>query len=83
MDLSERWRFREVEKLLYNQLHEANEMSRIAQLSSLSQPEQSRASDAVQFALNRWNAFVDRREVPDDLKEWDGTGAPPAHRPSQ
>jgi len=46
----------------------------------LSKMELDRASDAVNVAYDRWNALVGRREVPDDVKDWDGTGIPPGSR---
>jgi hypothetical protein len=49
-------------------------------MREMSKMEQDRASDAVRIAFDRWNALVSRREVPDDLKGWDGTGTPPESR---
>jgi hypothetical protein len=81
MDLPlEAFRFREIQELLYSQLHEANESLRLAKIRELPQTEQDRASDAARIALNRWQALVIRREIPEDLKEWDGTGKPPGSR---
>jgi hypothetical protein len=74
------FRLREIQKLLYTQLHEANETLRVAKMREMSKMEQDRASDAVRIAFDRWNALVSRREVPDDLKGWDGTGTPPESR---
>jgi hypothetical protein len=69
----ERFRLREIEKVLSNQLHLAEEASRLAEMLKRSKEERNRASDALQIALNRWQGFVTRREIPDDLKNWDGT----------
>jgi hypothetical protein len=74
--------FREIQKLLSSQLHEANETLRIAKMRNLSKTEQDQASEAVRVALDRWNALVTKREVPDYLKEWDGIGTPPGPRRS-
>jgi hypothetical protein len=74
---SDGFRFREIQKLLYNQLHVANETLRIAKMNGLSRVELDRASAAATVAYDRWNALVSRRETPEDLKDWDGTGTPP------
>jgi hypothetical protein len=74
------FRFREIQKLLYSQLHQANETLRIAKMRGLPKMELDRDSDAASVAYNRWNALVGRREVPEDVKDWDGTGTPPGSR---
>jgi hypothetical protein len=74
---SERYRLREIEKLLHNQLHEAEEVSRLAEMKQLPQPELDRASEGLKLALERWRVFVTKATVPNDLKDWDGSGAPP------
>ena len=74
------FRFREVQKLLYSQLHEANETLRLAKMRDLSKTEQDRASEAVRVAFDRWIALVMKRQVPDYLQEWAGIGPPPGPR---
>ena len=77
MDIgSERFRLRQIERLLSNQLHEAEERSRLAKAGKLPQVEQAELHEAMLLALRRWQAFVIRREVPGDLKDWDGTVSP-------
>jgi hypothetical protein len=71
------FRFREIQKLLYSQLHAANETLRIAKMRGLSKVELDRAAEAASVAYDRWNALVSRREVPEDLNDWDGTETPP------
>ena len=77
----ERFRLREIEKLLSNQLHEAEELSRLAEMLQRPEDERTRAFDAVKVALNRWQAFLARREISDELQNWDGTGTPPTPKP--
>ena len=77
---AEIFRFREIQKLLYEQLHEAQETFRVANMREMAKMEKDRASNAVRIAFDRWTALVIRREVPDDLKCWDGTGTPPGSR---
>jgi len=74
------FRFQEIQKLLYRQLHEANETLRLSKVRELPKMEQDWAADAARVAFDRWTALVRRREVPDDLKHWDGTGTPPGSR---
>ncbi len=68
----ERLRFREIERRLYNQLHEAQETLRLATMNNLSQEERERAAESLRLAFERWQALVIRREVPEDLKDGNG-----------
>jgi hypothetical protein len=73
-----RHRLRKIEKLLHNQLHEAEEKSCVAEIRQLPKFERDRASMALKLALPRWRVFVTKATLLDDLKRWDCTGLPPA-----
>jgi hypothetical protein len=68
----ERLRFREIEKLLYSQLHQAQETSRIAGMNDFPKPDRDKAAESLRVAFDRWQALISRREIPDDLKDWRG-----------
>jgi hypothetical protein len=74
---SEWFRLREIEKFLYNQQHEVQEANRLARMRRLPQTDQDQTSQALLVALDRWEAYVARREIPEELKNWDETGFAP------
>ena len=68
----ERMRFREIERLLHSQRHQAQERSRLATMNDLPRPDRDKAAEFLRVAFDRWQALISRREIPDDLKEWTG-----------
>jgi hypothetical protein len=64
----DRWKKRQVEQCLTQELHSAAERQRVASADKTS-PEYARAMKACDIALERWKQFVLHGVIPQDLEE--------------